>query len=42
MRALAALLVLALAGCGVDGAPVPKGAGVEVSGTATIGVRGAL
>lgn len=39
MRALALLTLLALAACGVDGAPSTPG-GVSVSGTATIGVSG--
>lgn len=37
---------LALAGCGVDGAPEPKAkpvkTGLTVSGTAKIGIRGTL
>ena len=33
---------LLVAGCGVDGAPEPKASGVDVSGTAKIGVRGSL
>ena len=42
MRILAAFVLLALAACGVDGAPVPKDTGAEVSGTAKIGVRGSF
>ena len=42
MRIAAALAFLALTGCGVDGAPVPKDTGAEASGAATIGVRRAL
>lgn len=42
MRVLAVLALLGLTACGVDGPPVPKGTGAEVSGTARIGVRGSL
>jgi hypothetical protein len=42
MRALVLIAALALAGCGVDGEPVPKTDGVSVSGTTKIGVSGTL
>ena len=42
VRVVAVLAVLALAACGVDGEPEPKGPGLDVSGQASIGVRGTL
>ena len=42
MRLVAVWAVLVLSACGVDGPPVPKDTGIEVTGTAKIGVRGSL
>ena len=43
MRVVGFAVLLFLMGCGVDGAPEPKGgAGIEVSGTAKIGVSGSF
>lgn len=43
MRCLALLILpLALAACGVDGAPKPPAPGVTISGEARVGVVGTL
>ncbi|MDA8585116.1 hypothetical protein N9L47_02490 [Rhodobacteraceae bacterium] len=46
MRALIVLTFFALAACGADGAPEPKGdagtSGITVTGSASIGVSGSF
>ncbi len=42
MKKLAILLVLAAAACGADGDPEPVPGGIQVGGTASIGVSGSL
>ena len=42
MKWLTLGLTLVLLGCGVDGEPEPKASGINISGTAKIGVSGSF